>query len=319
MKITNLTVNKLNLGFIGAHGRSIDGSGYLIVEDKYASHPSLGAMKDNGIITYDNFDVGDCASTASPFDKDPYGYLTASEFNNFVKGVFIVPNTWTKTGVPAASASAYALAGTVVGPFDTTEKYILKITFDSLVTVEVSLPRGQIDIATLVSYINLDTEFTKWGVADDDGGGHLRITSRAVGVNSLVTMEDHILSAVEKVGMETCTVTPAVGAISTVVITTLNPSGVGVKGIRHNIKLYLTDVGGGSVVSAEYIIQRVTVGTLVSGAYTAEAVMDTGNGGVLTFEVAVPVAITDPQDWVAVVLPASYYLAQVPVSRLQIA
>ena len=311
MQIKNLTANRLFLGFVGNHGTPLEGNATITVSDKYSGNPSLGAMIDDGLVTATGFDASDSYGT----EPD---YVTAAEFNATKQGLYVVADDWSSTGAPTASATGEALTGTSTGPFDTTSKWVLRFLFDSLNEVTVILPRGQIDISTLVDALNNDANFAMYGLAADDGGGQLQVTSKAVGTNSRVEFVDDIRNAISQVGMDNATVTAATGDIAVIEINTHNTVGGGLAGITHAIKLFTTDVGGGSTVSSEFVIQRVENGVIESGLGTAEVTIRSGADGGIKFEVAAPGAITEAQDWVGVVLPATHYFAQVPAARLQV-
>jgi hypothetical protein len=241
--------------------------------------------------------------------------VTSSEFNSFIKGLYIIPSTWTKTGTIAASATPGSITGTHVGPFDTTYKFVLNFLFDGVNSVLVELPKGQIDLATTVSFLNAHTVFNKLGIASDSTG-FLRITSRCLGTNSSVAMLAEERSAVASFYLSTPTIVSPTGTVATVNIPTINPTGMGIQSIQHSIKIYTTNFGT-STVNTELKIQRITKGTLVSGLGTTEVVINSGNTGEITFEVAAPGAIT-LEGWAQVVLPSNHYFAQIPTDRLRV-
>ena len=317
MKITNIKGEPIHLGFLGNHGRTLAIAESVVVEDKYKSHPSIKTMELAGVITTASFSADDqIDAEKSAFDRDPYSYVSSGEFNSYSSGLFKVLDTWTSTTTPTATATPEIVTGSAIGPFDTSQKYILTTLFDGLYEVSVSLPRGQLDIAGVIAALNGDATFATYGVAGQSAG-KLTITSLGLGINSSVSFVDSQLSAVTALKLATVVSTAATGVVATVVITTVNPTGQGVSGISHAIKLYTTDVGV-STLSTEFQIQRVSVGTVISGLYTAEAVIATGASGVITFEVAAMGTITEPGDWVAVVVPDTHFLAVIPTARLQV-
>jgi hypothetical protein len=309
MKITNTYGKAIVVGFLGEHGRKLAIGETILVDDKYAGHPSMADMIANGVVTVSGYSVDDEYSL-----KD--NYVSSAEFNHTVKGLYVVPSTWTSTGTPTASATGKAVEGSAVGPFDLTLYHVLRIKFNSNTEVTVVLDKGQYDITTLVNALNGDAEFAKYGLATS-AAGKLKITSLCVGTNSEIEFLDEPRSAVSKVYMDSPTTTAPTGTIAVVKIDTHNTIGLGLAGVTHAIKLYTTDVGGGSVVSSEFVIQRITKGTLVSGLTTAEASITTDSDGKLEFEVATSVAITEAADWVAVVIPSTHYFAICPAGRLQ--
>ena len=169
MKIENISAQKLFLGFLGNHGMPLPIGGHLIVADKYATHSSLRKMVDDGYVTISSFTVDD-GYADSPFDE-PQDFVSVAEFNSIIKGLYVIPDSWTSTGTPGASATGFILTGTAAGPFDLAQKNVLKFKFDDLNEVLVELEKGQYDIDTLFAKINADATFAMYGVAGKDGSG----------------------------------------------------------------------------------------------------------------------------------------------------
>lgn len=313
MKITNLTSGAKRMGFLGNHGLILPHSGSLNVDDKHASHPSLHQMQRDGLVSLDNFSIND-APSADPFREGQGDYVSVVEFNESMKGLYVIPDGWAMADSPDATATPMILVGSDVGPFDTSALNFLKIKFDGLNTVLVELPKGQLDIATLVTTLNDDTEFAKYGVAVDDGGGKLKITSNALGVNSSIEFIDEARSAIAKVFMLVpAEITLPEGAVGTITFDTHNPVGNGLVGVEHTVTLYDASTGGSEVTT--YQIQRVTKGEIISGINDTQAVIESGEDGEIEFEVAAPGTIANPC-YVDVDVPSTHYFAQKPATRI---
>lgn len=312
MKITNNRAYDLTLGFVSDNGKVLPASSSIIVEDRYSSHTSLRNMISAGHVSISSFGVSDDRATESPFNKDPYSSISPAEFNNLAKGLYIVSSTWAKTGTVTAAA-AYAITGSHIGPFDTTTKNVLQFLFDGLSSVTVEFGQGQLDIDTTISFLNAHTEFTKYAIASKSSE-KLVITSRCLGTNSNIEIVDNARNAVEKFYLLEVVETPATGTVATISIPTLNPIGIGLEGVQHTVKLYQVDAPG-TTLSAQFKIQRVTNGTLISGIYTNTAVIETGVGGLIEFEVAAA-TISETYNYVGIALPAAHFLAQIPTERL---
>lgn len=314
MKITNNTSGEKRLGFLGNHGLILPDSGHLIVGDEYASHPSLRKMETDGLILLGSYSINDEPS-ADPFKKDQGDYISVAEYNDSMKGLYVIPDGWAMTNSPEATATPMIVVGSDVGPFDTSSLNFLKIKFDNLNTVLVELPKGQLDIATLVITLNNNTEFAKYGVAVDDGGGKLQITSNALGVNSYVEFIGEARSAIAKIFMVSLTVTPPTGGVGTINLDTHNPVGNGLVGVKHTITLYDAASAGAQVTT--YQIQRVTKGIIHSGINTPQAEIESGDDGKVEFEIAAPGVISG-LCYVDADIPTTHYFAQKPSARLGI-
>lgn len=323
MKITNLKTFELNLGFIEPNGIKLAGSASVVVPDKYSGHSSLLSMRDNGIVSLSSYDMND-APTTSPFSLNPFDAVSIEEFNTYLKGIYQIKSTWSKSGTVQASATAYSITNTDSGPYNLTSKYVLSFKFDSLYEVPVTLPTGVIDMATVISTLNDNTTFAKYGLAEDATEGELhfiKISSKAVGVNSKVEFLDNALSCVEELYFDDPTIVAGTKTVATATFQTVGPSGVGIKGISHTVQLRKkAAAGAGDGNSAEFTGQRVSVGTVTpSTLNTSELTILTGDDGVITFEVTTDGAITEDGCWLDISIPTAHYLAAKPATRLQIA
>lgn len=322
MKITNLKTFELNLGFIEPNGIKLAANASVVVDDRYSGHSSLITMRDNAIVSLSSYDMAD-APSVSPFASNPFDSVSVEEFNVFMKGLYQVKSTWSKTGTVQASATAYNIVNTVVSPYNLTSKYKLSFLFDSLYPVSVTLPTGVIDLATVVATLNDNTTFAKYGLAADHTEGELhfiKISSKAIGVNSKVEFVADALSCVEELGFDDPTITAGTKTVATVTFQTVGPSGVGIKGITHTVQLRNKAAAGeGDTNSLEFTGQRVSVGTVTASTLnTSELTIATGDDGVITFEVTTDGVITEDGCWLDVSIPAAHYLAAKPATRLEI-
>lgn len=301
MRITNNRAYDIFLEYIGSMGKLLPASSYLDTDDAYASNESLQALVTRGDVTISDYSVSDVGLTT----------VSPAEAHTYFKGLYVIPS-WSAAGVITAG-TPYSIAGTLEEPYNLAELYKLILRFDSLytVTVDFSAVRGEVLLSTILSTIN--TAISGRGIAADDGSGHILITSVSVGTDSKVEVVDDVLSCHLILGFETPTVTPSTGRVATVTFNTLNPTGVGILDIPHNIKLYTTNVG--MVLNTEFQIQRASNGVMA----TSNTTINTGTGGATTFEVgATPLVITEPGCWVDVDIPSTHPWAMKPATRLQV-
>lgn len=317
MKITNLTSRDIFLGFIGSNGAKIIANSYGIFDDKYGSHPSLANMVNSGIVTVSSYDVDDSAADiggSTQYGKNQDDFVGPAEFNNIAKGLYIVKSTWSKTSVVQASAVGAYVESVTAGTFDTTVKNVLKMKFDGTKIILCNLPIGHTDSVAVAAALNANSLFSSVAVAADNAG-KLKITSKTVGVNSNVEFMDEYRSAVQQLYLTA----PAVldtKTVATVTVPVVGPIGVGMQGVEVTLALFTTL--GGSTPSTNFWIQRETKGFVKSGIRTNSIVVLSGEDGNIVFEVAAPVAITESECWLDVVLPANHYFAQKPVAKLRI-
>ncbi len=320
MIIKNISGEEICMSFVGTNGVTLQINQEVSIEDKYAGHESLKAMIEDGIVTRTSYSVSD-DRPGEDINYTP-DYMSSAEFNSLASGMFRVGDDWTSVGTIQASATPFVLTGTVVGPFNTSTNNVLHFKFDGINTQKalVHLPQGQLDVDTLKNALNSNADFAKYGVADKvqigtSGTYNITITSKAVGINSKVEILDNIISADLIIGLRDGVETVGTLTTATITINTYNPTGVTMAGLTHTVKLYTLDTPS-SVVTTEFQIQRVAKGTVQGTLFTNSAILTTDENGQLEFEIAAASAITTGC-YVAIDLPETFYLANIPATRLQ--
>lgn len=297
MKITNLTVSAIFLGFVEPFGINLPASGTITILDSYGSNTSLRALADSTppIIRIDSY-----SASSSEIDA----YIGSAEFNTYAQGLFNI-SSWVSVG-SVTKGTGYALISTIADTYNLLIENTLQFKFDSLYTVSVVLSNTYYSLAGLISALNGDTTFAKYAVASVDSTHYLKITSKATGSNSKVECL--------KGDLGLTTIVAATGTVAEVTITAKNPCGYGIYGLPLAVKLYSHATN--PVISTQFHIQRVTIGTS-STINLAEVASITGDNGVLKFEIGSDDTITEVC-YVDIVIPSDYFLAVKPSSRLSI-
>lgn len=295
MKITNLTANRVFLGFVEPFGVILSASGTLTLLDSYSANTSFQALVDSNVIRIDSY-------SASSSESDPI--VGSSEFNSYAQGLFNI-SSWVSTG-SVTKGTGYTLISTIADTYNLIHINALQFKFDGLYTVTVTLSNQYYSLAGLVRALNSDVTFAKYAVAGVDSTHYLKITSKSTGPNSLVEVLTGDLGLT--------TVVAATGTVATVTITAKNPCGYGIYGLPLAVKLYSHATN--PTISTQFHIQRVTIGSS-STINLAEVAGIAGDDGVLKFEVGSDDTITEVC-YVDIVIPSDYFLASKPGSRLSI-
>jgi hypothetical protein len=224
MQITNLRNYSITLGYVEPFGVTLGASSTLVIDDKYASNTSFALLKDNGDIRIDGFNS---SSTETESQVSPL------EFNTFAQGLFQIPDTWAAIG-SITQGTPYMLQGTIVGPFDLNTFNTIKFLFDSLYTVEVIIPKSVYSLSGIVDELN--KYISTYAVASTYNTYYLQIASKAVGPNSKVELQVVSNDCSGLFGLTT--IVAGTGDVASVTFRTLNPTGYGIQGTQHAVKLY---------------------------------------------------------------------------------
>lgn len=315
------------MGFISSQGIVLAGNDSMIIDDKYRGHTSLENMRATGKISISEFSVND-PLLDSRFSNDPYNSVSSPEFNSFARGIYAVLDTWEVEESIEVHNTHYTMRNTLPGPFDLSSKNVLFFRFDSLESedVTVELPKGIMDLATLVALLNRNTDFAELAVASSttiDEVDYLLITTNSIGTNAKVELlTTDISSAHEIVGLEEPVVVAPTLTCAVVTFKTIGPTNQGIAGVEHKVQLRKkaasSEEGDGN--SSEYFAQRVTSGDIeLDQLFLSEFTVLSGDDGFVTFEVGTTSAApTEDGCWLDISLPTNYFLAQKPSTRLQI-